>query len=297
MKVRVKLQNDFTTFKTSAVQSLQTAEAMGVYCFLLSKSDNWEVRASFLEKRFGFKTYKRRKIFKELERYGLAKLFKGGPGGGAAWVITNVAFQFGEEEESAPASQEMAPEDVGQSPGLEAETPQPEEEKRPFKNHTPAPEKEVRPFKNSTVGFLNPLLKYRSKNESKSEEGVKEKDNTHTGGEIDYETEALNHIKGAILAAPRAVKESWKQKHGAKVAQSGKTALELATEAAENILAKDPVFSIREGEDLLYYVKQRANRCYQIYFQNKWLPNVRPMKGQRPAAFSSFDSSRYAQGA
>lgn len=274
MIIRTQITKKFTTVPNEIFE-LKDLRAVGLISYLLSRPDNWEVQVKEIRARFRLGRDTLRKLFKALEVAGFAKLVRvpaqGGKKAGSTWIITNEPFNF-----------------------PKIETPEAEPQNREPENQGPGDEN--RPPEKPTVGKSGPLINTDPTNtciiNTECEEGTQKKD------EIDFEEEAIGHICKSINSASRAVKDGWEMKHGGRLRQSGKTAAELVRECAEHLRATDPVFSVREGEELLYYVKLRAAKVYQIFFQNKWLPNVRPAKNNvSPAAFSSFNPRKYAQGA
>lgn len=80
-------QTNFTILPNDLFEAGLTAEATGVLCFLLSKSEGWNVNAVHLARRFNCGRERISRIMHEIEGKGYATLRRGGKEGGSDWIV------------------------------------------------------------------------------------------------------------------------------------------------------------------------------------------------------------------
>lgn len=77
MIIRQASKPEYTSIARSTLQDENLSlEAIGLLAYFLSLPDDWQVRSTHIEKRFGIGTHKRRRIFKELEAAGYIEYIK-----------------------------------------------------------------------------------------------------------------------------------------------------------------------------------------------------------------------------
>ena len=95
---------------------------------------------------------------------------------------------------------------------------------------------------------------------------------------IDFELEAVRLIFMEICKASQPVKDTWKMKHGAKMIAAGLTSGEVIKNCAEYMRLNDRILSYLKGQTLLNEIEALPAIRFISFFQNKWLPNVKPSK-------------------
>jgi len=95
---------------------------------------------------------------------------------------------------------------------------------------------------------------------------------------IDYEAKAEDLITAKIGTASRAVKDSWVIKYGPQIKASGMSPAEIVQGCAAHMRLNDRLLSYLTGSTLVREIEALPARRFISFFQNKWLPNVRPGK-------------------
>jgi len=85
-------------------------------------------------------------------------------------------------------------------------------------------------------------------------------------------------ITAKIGTASRAVKDSWVIKYGPQIKASGMSPAEIVQGCAAHMRLNDRLLSYLTGSTLVREIEALPARRFISFFQNKWLPNVRPGK-------------------
>ena len=237
---REKRKVGFTVIINTVINDHDIKDSLGLLVYILSKPDNWKVRTTEIEKRFGMATKKRRRLFNELAAAGYAQYIQGGKGSGSHWLFSG-------------------------------------EKKRERQKGTIAPQKarvpKGRSRQKGTVPKGHPLVNTDSLTNTIREEVKKE---THTPREslIDYWQEAKAEIMKAIQKPSETFRASWISKYGQTLSKWKTSPVLEAEEFAEWVLENDQYFNVQTGSILLNSVKARSVNTYRATFGRVWLKNL-----------------------
>lgn len=98
------------------------------------------------------------------------------------------------------------------------------------------------------------------------------------GGAADHEAEAVKMIHAKICTASRQVKDSWTVKFGSSLKSAGLTPAKSIEECAEYMRVNDRILAYLSGSTLIREIEALPAQRFISFFQNKWLPNIKPAK-------------------
>jgi hypothetical protein len=89
MIIRSKWRQDYTVVPNAVFDAGLSAEAVGVLCYLIGRSEGWKVSATALAIKFGCGRKRMHRVMAELKSAGYAHARLGGAEGGFDWIITD----------------------------------------------------------------------------------------------------------------------------------------------------------------------------------------------------------------